>query len=177
YTSLAQVTGLQLDQPTVLLPMEAPSASTAPQSEPWSAPAAGYKWYDSSTFKPGSYGGPAAAAQSEYSFLHQSQLPTQQIFQIRVVVTNLPPNTTVSGFSTGIYLTGGTQIAQFQREDGTWPTSYGYSTAYSVTSDSSGRAFKDLTVRLNPNTTATTANLRLRQNGTNLLTQSVQLAN
>jgi len=177
YTSLAQVTGLQLDQPTVLLPMEAPSASTEPQSEPWSAPAAGYKWYDSSTFKPGSYGGPAAAAQAEYSFLHQSQLPTQQIFQIRVVVTNLPPNTTVSGFSTGIYLTGGTQIAQFQREDGTWPTSYGYSTAYSVTSDSSGRAFKDLTVRLNPNTTATTANLRLRQNGTNLLTQSVQLAN
>ncbi|MCM3635403.1 endonuclease [Paenibacillus camelliae] len=177
YTSLAQVTGLQLDQPTVLLPMEEPSASTEPQSEPWSAPAAGYKWYDSSTFKPGSYGGPAAAAQAEYSFLHQSQLPTQQIFQIRVVVTNLPPNTTVSGFSTGIYLTGGTQIAQFQREDGTWPTSYGYSTAYSVTSDSNGRAFKDLTVRLNPNTTATTANLRLRQNGTNLLTQSVQLAN
>lgn len=177
YTSLDQLAGLQLDQPTALLPMEEPAASTEPQAEPWSAPAAGYKWYDRSTFKPGSYGGPAVAAQAQYSFVHQAQLPTQQAFRIRVVVTNLPPNTTVSGFSTGIYLTGGTQIGQFQRDDGTWPTSYGYSTAYSVTSDSSGRAFKDLTVRLNPSTAATTANLRLRQNGTNLLTQTVQLAN
>jgi len=177
YTSLEQVTGLQLDQPTELLPMEEPTTSTEPQAEPWSAPAAGYKWYDSSTFKPGSYGGPAAAAQAEYSFVHQTQLPTQQTFQLRVVVTNLPPNTTVSGFSTGIYLTGGTQIGQFQLDNGSWPTNYGYSSSYSVTSDSSGRAFKDLTVRLNPGTTATSANLRLRQNGTNLLTQTVQLAN
>lgn len=177
YTSLDQVAGLQLDQPTALLPMEDPAASTEPQAEPWSAPAAGYKWYDRSTFKPGSYGGPPADVQPQYSFVHQAQLPTQQVFQIRVVVTNLKPNTTVSGFSTGIYLTGGTQIGQFQRDDGTWPTSYGYSTTYSLTADNSGRAFKDLTVRLNPGTTASTANLRLRQNGTNLLTQTVQLAN
>ncbi|EHS59495.1 nucleic acid binding ob-fold tRNA/helicase-type protein, partial [Paenibacillus sp. Aloe-11] len=29
---------------------------TEPQPEPWSAPAAGYKWYDPRTYKPGSYG-------------------------------------------------------------------------------------------------------------------------
>ncbi|WP_438825252.1 Ig domain protein group 2 domain protein [Bacillus sp. JJ1609] len=56
YTSLAQVSGLQLDQQTALLSMENPQTSTEPQAEPWSAPAAGYKWYDPSTFKAGSYG-------------------------------------------------------------------------------------------------------------------------
>ncbi|MBW5448745.1 Ig domain protein group 2 domain protein [Cohnella sp. CFH 77786] len=56
YTSLSQVSGLQLDQPTPLLAMEDPASSTEPQPEPWAAPAAGYKWWDPSTFKPGSYG-------------------------------------------------------------------------------------------------------------------------
>lgn len=56
YTALSQVSGLQLDQPTALLSMENPQTSTEPVAEPWSAPAAGYKWYDSSTFKSGSYG-------------------------------------------------------------------------------------------------------------------------
>jgi hypothetical protein len=56
YTSLNQVSGLTLDQPTPLLAMENPQTSTEPAAEPWAAPAAGYKWYDSSTFKSGSYG-------------------------------------------------------------------------------------------------------------------------
>ncbi|SFB09485.1 MULTISPECIES: Ig domain protein group 2 domain protein [unclassified Bacillus (in: firmicutes)] len=56
YTALSQVSGLQLDQPTDLLSMENPQTSTEPVAEPWSAPAAGYKWYDPSTFKSGSYG-------------------------------------------------------------------------------------------------------------------------
>lgn len=56
YTSLSQVPGLTLDTPTPLLSIETPQTSTEPQPEPWSAPANGYKWYDSSTFKSGSYG-------------------------------------------------------------------------------------------------------------------------
>ncbi|WP_425517635.1 lamin tail domain-containing protein [Paenibacillus oenotherae] len=56
YTNLSQVAGLTLDQPTPLLSMETPQTSTEPQAEPWAAPAAGYKWWDSSTFKAGSYG-------------------------------------------------------------------------------------------------------------------------
>ncbi|WML50491.1 Ig domain protein group 2 domain protein [Neobacillus sp. PS3-34] len=56
YTALSQVSGLQLDQQTALLSMENPQTSTEPQAEPWAAPAAGYKWYDPSTFKAGSYG-------------------------------------------------------------------------------------------------------------------------
>ncbi|MGG1677749.1 Ig domain protein group 2 domain protein [Neobacillus sp. NRS-1170] len=56
YTALSQVSGLQLDQPTALLSLENPQTSTEPVAEPWAAPATGYKWYDPSTFKSGSYG-------------------------------------------------------------------------------------------------------------------------
>jgi hypothetical protein len=55
YTSLSQVSGLQLDTATALLAMEDPASSTEPQAEPWATPAAGYKWYDPTTFKAGSY--------------------------------------------------------------------------------------------------------------------------
>ncbi|MFB9329163.1 lamin tail domain-containing protein [Paenibacillus aurantiacus] len=56
YTALNQVAGLTLDQPTPLLAIETPQSSSEPQAEPWAAPAAGYKWWDSSTYKSGSYG-------------------------------------------------------------------------------------------------------------------------
>lgn len=56
YTALNQVSGLTLDTATSLLSFETPSTSTEPQTEPWASPAAGYKWWDSSTFKAGSYG-------------------------------------------------------------------------------------------------------------------------
>ncbi|HJW33469.1 MAG TPA: PKD domain-containing protein [Holophagaceae bacterium] len=55
YTALNQVAGLQLDTATSLLAMETPATSTEPQTEPWATPAAGYKWYDPTTFKAGSY--------------------------------------------------------------------------------------------------------------------------
>ncbi|CAM4343442.1 chitinase N-terminal domain-containing protein [Paenibacillus tarimensis] len=177
YTSLEQVEGLELDNATKLLAFEEPAASTEPQAEPWSAPAAGYKWWDPSTFKPGSYGSQGTVVQNPvYSFVHQAQLPNAETFQIRVLIENLPANTTVSGLSAGIYLAGGTQVAQVQNENGSWPASYGYSSAFSATSDSKGRAYKDLTVRIKPGTSGA-ANLRLRQNGSNLLTKSVTLAN
>ncbi|WP_138494823.1 chitinase N-terminal domain-containing protein [Paenibacillus pinistramenti] len=177
YTDFTQVNGLQLDQPTTLLSFEEPANSTEPQAEPWAAPDAGYKWYDRSTFKAGSYGGPAAAASAVYGLTHQATLPNAADFQIRVTADNLPAGTTVSGFQLGIYLvSGGSQIAMVQNSDGTWPASYGYSTAFSLTADINGHAYKDLTVRLKPGTTAA-ANLRLRLNGTNLKTESVTLGN
>ncbi|WP_088549761.1 OmpL47-type beta-barrel domain-containing protein [Paenibacillus aquistagni] len=180
YTSLSQVPGLQLDQPTALLPMESPQASTEPQPEPWSQPAAGYKWWDASTFKPGSYGSSAPVVNPSYSFVHQSILPNAEDFQIRVLLQNLPPNTTVSGLNAGIYLTGGTQVAKIQNDGGTWPASYGYSTPFSVTSNAQGIAYKDLTVRMKPGTSGA-ASLRLRQNtngsNSNILTTSVSVGN
>ncbi|MGF7030005.1 hypothetical protein J2T17_000910 [Paenibacillus mucilaginosus] len=60
YTKLSQISGLKLDSPTPLLTSspenEIPQQSVEPQAEPWAAPAAGYKWWDPSTFKAGSYG-------------------------------------------------------------------------------------------------------------------------
>lgn len=176
YTDFTQVNGLELDTATALLPFEEPAASTEPQAEPWAAPAAGYKWYDRSTFKAGSYGGPASSANASYSFVKQDTLPNAEDFQIRVVVENMAPNTTVSGYSAGIYLTGGTQVAMIQNESGTWPTSYGYSSTFSVTSDSQGRGIKDLNVRIKPGTTGA-ASLRLRLNGSNLITNAVTVGN
>ncbi|NIK69524.1 chitinase N-terminal domain-containing protein [Paenibacillus sp. BK720] len=178
YTSLSQVNGLQLDQPTALLPFETPSLSTEPQPEPWAAPNAGYKWYDRSTFKAGSYGGATAVSNPAYSFVHQSTLPSSGTsFPVRVVFNNLAPNSTVSNYQIGVYLTsGGTQIAQVQNTDGTWPTAYGYSANFSVTADAAGHAYKDLTIRLKAGSTGA-ANLRLRQNSTNLLTEAVTLGN
>lgn len=176
YTRLNQVENLKLDQPTALLPFEAPAASTEPQAEPWSAPAAGYKWWDTSTFKPGSYGSSTNVSQPEYSLIHQDQLPNAESFQIRVQLGNVAPNATLSGFSAGIYTAGGTQVAQVQNADGTWPSSYGYSPTFNITADAKGLAYKDLTVRIKPGTSGA-ASLRLRQNGTNLLTKSVTIAN
>lgn len=175
YVSLQDVPGLELDEVTALHPFESPEASTEPQPEPWSAPAAGYKWWDPSTFKPGSYGGPIIDDHVVYGFEHQNVLPNAEDFQIRVAVDNLPANSTLSGFSVGIYLTGGTQIAKIQNADGTWPSAYGYGSTFSLTANGQGRAFKDLTVRIKPGVSGT-ANLRLRQNGGNLLTKSVSIA-
>ncbi|GIO10072.1 hypothetical protein J31TS6_61000 [Brevibacillus reuszeri] len=56
YTSFDQLTGFTPSPVTQLLPMENPQTSTEPVPEPWAAPTAGYKWWDASTFKPGSYG-------------------------------------------------------------------------------------------------------------------------
>ncbi|WP_151736938.1 chitinase N-terminal domain-containing protein [Paenibacillus tengchongensis] len=177
YTDFTQVSGLTLDQPTQLLPFEEPALSTEPQAEPWAAPNAGYKWYDRSTFRAGSYGGAAATATAVYNFTHQAVLPNAQNFQIRVSADNLPAGTSVSGFQLGIYqVSGGAQIAKIQNSDGTWPSSYGYSANFSLTADLNGHAYKDLTVQIKPGTTAA-SNLRLRQNGTNLKTEAVTLGN
>lgn len=176
YTSFDQVSGLILDQPTALLAMEDPAASTEPQSEPWAAPAAGYKWWDSTTFKPGSYGAASQpTTQPTYSVVHQSILPNGQEFPIRVVVNNLQPGQTLSGLDLGIYLSGGTQVAQVKRADGTW-SAYGYSDPFSVTADASGQGKIDLTVKIKSGTTGS-ASLRLRLNKTAVLTNTVTIGN
>jgi DNA/RNA endonuclease YhcR with UshA esterase domain len=51
--------GIKLDSPTPLLAngLENPANSVEiPGTEPWGAPAAGYKWYDPATYKAGAYG-------------------------------------------------------------------------------------------------------------------------
>ncbi len=45
-----------LDKPTKVLKFEIPEQSTEPKREPWGTPGHNYKWYDPSTFEPGSFG-------------------------------------------------------------------------------------------------------------------------
>nr|WP_236587783.1 endonuclease [Tumebacillus amylolyticus] len=176
YTSLDQVAGLQLDQPTALLPIETPQQTTEPAAEPWAPPESGYKWYDPTTFKAGSYGSSQApAVNPTYSTVKQATLPNNgQEFPIRIVADSLTPGATLSNFNIGIYLTGGTQIGMVQNPDGTYPTSYGYSPSFSLTADGFGHATRDLTVKLKPGSTGT-ASLRLRQGSNALKTETVTL--
>ncbi|MBS4174477.1 DUF5689 domain-containing protein [Bacillus sp. FJAT-49736] len=177
YTSFDQVSGLQLSPVTKLYDWELPQNTTEPQSEPWAQPTGGYKWYDPSTFAPGSFGSTKSApVNPAYSFVHQATLPNAEEFQIRVKLDNLLPGQTISGLSLGIYLTGGTQVAMVQNPDGTWPTGYGYSANFSVTADSLGHASKDVTVKIKPGSLGA-ANLRLRLNGNNMLTEPVTIGN
>lgn len=177
YTALNQVSGLQLDQPTTLLAMEDPASSTEPQPEPWSAPAAGYKWWDPTTFKAGSYGATSTPIPTlTYSFVHQSVLPNAQTFQLKVVADGMTPNTTQNSFNVGIYLAGGTQVAKVQNSNGSWPSAYGYGENFSLTANSSGHAEKILTMQIKPGTTGA-ASLRLRQSSTAKLTTSVTIDN
>ncbi|RDI36661.1 DUF5689 domain-containing protein [Falsibacillus pallidus] len=176
YTGFDQVPGLTLDEPTKLLDFEQPEKSTEPQAEPWSAPQAGYKWYDPSTFAAGSYGSNKTATLPEYSFVHQSVLPNAQEFQIRVVLDNLQPNETVSGLKLGLYLDGGNQVGYFKGADGTYPKSPGYSSEFSVTADKNGKAFKDVDVTVVKGTEGA-ANLRLKVGSKNALTESVTFGN
>jgi hypothetical protein len=178
YTGFDQVAGEVLDTPTTLLAMEDPAASTEPQAEPWAAPDAGYKWWDSTTFKTGSYGASSVVVGNPtYTTVHQSQLPSAVEFQIRIAGNNMTPNSTVSGLNIGIYLSGGTQVGQVKNADGTWPTTYGYSSSISLTANATGYAYKDLTVRIKPGTALGAANLRLRNNTTVISTEAVTIAN
>jgi DNA/RNA endonuclease YhcR with UshA esterase domain len=177
YTTFDQVSGEQLDQTTQLLPTEDPASSTEPQAEPWSAPAAGYKWWDPSTFKPGSYGSTAVVNNPTYSMVHQAQLPSAQDFQVRVVADNLVPGSTLNGSSIGIYLNGGTQVGLVQNADGSWPTTPGYSQQFSMTADQLGHAYKELNVRIKAGTTLGAANLRLKNGSNNVKTEAVTIAN
>ena len=177
YTLLNQVAGLTLDQPTALLAMEDPASSTEPVAEPWAAPAAGYKWWDPTTFKPGSYGSSSTTNTTPgYSFVHQATLPNQYQFQVKIVKNGMTPNSTESNYNIGVYTSTGTQVAKVQNDNGTWPTSYGYSAYFSLTADANGHAEKIVTMQLNP-TTSGAANMRLRQSTTAKYTEAVTVGN
>lgn len=177
YTSLSSVSGLTLDTATSLYSWETPANSTEPETEPWATPASGYKWYDSTTFKTGSYGASSSSSTTgAFSFTHQATLPNQYEFNVTVTATGLTAGSTTSGYSLGIYTSSGTQVAKVQNSDGTWPSAYGYSSTFSLTANSSGVATKTLTVKINPSVSGA-ANMRIRLNSTAKYTEAVTIAN
>ncbi|SDI06924.1 endonuclease [Alteribacillus bidgolensis] len=167
---------IPLDNVSPLLDKETPKQSTEPEKEPWSEPAANYEWYNPDTFASGSYGSYEEAEKDpSYQFQHQDPLPNNESFTLELIIEGLESGETVTGYNAGMYLDGGEQIAQVQNEDGSWPSSYGYSEKFSVTADEEGIAVKELTVRVKEGTEGP-ANLRLRQGGSNLYTTTVTLA-
>ena len=132
---------------------------------------------DPSTFKTGSYGISTSTNTTDpFAFVHQAQLPNHYVFQVKIIMNGLAANSTTSGYNLGIYNGSGTQVAKVQNSDGTWPSSYGYSTSFSMTADASGHAEKIVNVQINT-TASGAANMRIRQNTTNKFTEAVTIAN
>ncbi|SYX83742.1 OB-fold tRNA/helicase-type nucleic acid binding-protein [Paenibacillus alvei] len=167
YTSFAQVPGLQLDTPTALLPFETPQLSTEPQPEPWAAPAAGYKWWDSSTFKKGSYGAPSGGQNpsGNPAMTHPATVTAATPFNVTITAGGLTPNSSIT-LQIGVYLTGGQQVGQVQQDNGSWPTGYGYN-SFTLTADSTGTAVKTIQVRTQSGKSGA-ANIRLRKDSSNV---------
>lgn len=167
YTNFAQVPGLQLDTPTALLPFETPQLSTEPQPEPWAAPAAGYKWWDSSTFKKGSYGAPSGGQNpsGNPAMTHPATVTAATPFNVTITAGGLTPNSSIT-LQIGVYLTGGQQVGQVQQDNGSWPTGYGYN-SFTLTADSTGTAVKTIQVRTQSGKSGA-ANIRLRKDSSNV---------
>ncbi|MFC0215219.1 DUF5689 domain-containing protein, partial [Paenibacillus chartarius] len=173
-TSLDQYPGLTLDQPTALLDFENPASSTEPQAEPWAAPAAGYKWYDSTTFKPGSYGSTVSVSNPVFSFVSQSTLPSnEKEFPLRIVIDNMAPFATLSNVNVGLYNpSGGAQLGMVSLDDGvTYPANPGYSGSFTVTANAKGHAIKEVKVKIKG--TPASANVRIREGSTARITKTV----
>lgn len=176
YSSFA-TTGITLDTATALYDYENPASSTEPQSEPWDAPASGYKWYDETTFKSGSYGYIVSGNEDDEEEEEQTYrlgVPKEIIageeLPLTIYFSGLSANTTYDGFSVGAYLSGGTQIGKFAEINSAYPNESGYSEGFSITTDSNGDASKVFSFIIDESATGT-FNLRMKQSGSNLLTQ------
>ncbi|SDK27434.1 DUF5689 domain-containing protein [Sediminibacillus albus] len=167
--------GIELDQPTELHDFEIPENSTEPETEPWNNPPSGYKWYDRTTFQPGSYGSEEEAVNPTYSLVYQDTLPgDMQEFQIRLTGEQLERFSTTSDFRLGIYLDGGTQVGQFSLDGEHWTSNYGYSDYFELTADDQGTASETLFVRIKAGVSGE-ANLRVKKGSANLITETVTI--
>ncbi|WP_207643254.1 DNA-binding protein [Cellulosilyticum ruminicola] len=108
-----------------------------------------------------------------YDMIYASTLKVANETAITVRVTNMQPNQTLSNLRVGAYLDGGTQIGLFMKEDGTYPTAYGYSDYFTLTADENGVAYKTFVYKLK---TDGAANLRIKQGTKNVLTDKVTIS-
>ncbi|EKU48573.1 hypothetical protein [Staphylococcus massiliensis] len=188
YTSFKEK-GIELDEKTPLLDFETPENSTEPQKEPWSEPKDGYKWYDPSTFKPGSYGSGEAPTEDPESpsddpndtpetngnatFDLPSQFTAGDTETFTVKLSGYPANQKVSDLKVGMYKAGGEQIGRIAK-DGETADSYGYSTPTSVTTDENGNAVLKYTVKVKDGATGE-ANIRLKQGSKTVTTKQINV--
>ncbi|KRL62948.1 SLAP domain-containing protein [Lactobacillus psittaci] len=175
YTSFSEAK-IALSEKTKLNDNESPDKTTEPEPEPWSSSKAGYKWWDSSTFAPGSYGSKInPTKQADYYFTLPDKIEKGKAATIELKFSGLKPNETVSGYSVGVYTTKAvgsySQGAQVGYVDATnsnnFPKQAGYSDTFSVTADADGNASKKLAIRVDE---VGQFNIRLRNGKSNLKT-------
>lgn len=167
---------IPLDSETALKEFENPEASTEPQAEPWAKPAAGYKWYDTSTFAKGSYGYEGrttnpSAEKNGYSLYIPEQLDSGVELPLTIRISGERSNSTISDLKVGAYLDGGNQIGQFKEPNAEWPDSYGYSDTFSVQTDLNGNAVKHLVFRIKEGTVGN-FKFRIKKGSSNVLTHN-----
>lgn len=168
---------IPLDTTTALHDFETPAKSTEPQKEPWADPAEGYKWYDASTFKPGSYGYTGTVPETDpYILGTPEQIVAGQPLPLTIYFSGLTANTTFTDYKVGAYLEGGTQIGKFAEIGSAFPENYGYSDTFSITSDSAGCASKTLMFQLNE-TASDSFSLRLKKGSETLVTNTCKISN
>ncbi|MDQ0215149.1 uncharacterized protein YdeI (BOF family) [Oikeobacillus pervagus] len=166
---------VSLDAPSPLLTKEYPENTTEPQAEPWSQPSPTYLWFDSSTFASGSFGSSEQPLlESTYSLTYETPLTQGEPFSVQVKMEGLKPGQMMTGYTLGIYIAGGQQIAKVQNEDGSWPSHYGYSSPFTLIANENGVATKQLFLKLDEKIEGD-VNIRLRQGKANLLTESVTI--
>lgn len=166
--------GIKLDNKTPLLNFEQPENSIEPQKEPWTNPIEGYKWYDRSTFKTGSYGSNQRGADDgvdDKSSSHQNQNAKVELtlpqniqphhpFQFTIKLTGYEPNSTISDVRVGLYKDGGKQIGSFSSNRNQFNT-LGYSPGQSIKANGAGEASFTLTAKVTDE--IKDANIRVKQ--------------
>ena len=173
--------GIQLSSKTVLHDFEEPAKSTEPQKEPWSAPANGYKWYDSSTFAPGSYGSTSTAevpSTGNVSLVLDGKPEAKKENKVTVKVTGLAPNAVADNYQLGLFtptaqngFTQGSQVAKTKVGNGEW-LPIGYSEKFSVQADAKGNAEQVVyfSTEFEGN-----YNIRVKQNKDNIVTNPITI--
>lgn len=153
-----KASGLTLDTKTKLLDFERPERSTEPEKEPWSQPPSGYKWYDPTTFKAGSYDSekgadPQPNTPDDHTPPNQNEKVTFDIpqnvsvnepFEMTIHLKGFEANQTLENLRVGIYKEGGRQIGQFSSKDNDYNPP-GYSTLPTVKADENG----NVTIKVN----------------------------
>src|SRR5690606_15250995 len=112
--------------------------------------------------------------ESTYSLTYETLLTQGEPFSVQVKMEGLKPGQMMTGYTLGIYIAGGQQIAKVQNEDGSWPSHYGYSSPFTLIANENGVATKQLFLKLDEKIEGD-VNIRLRQGKANLLTESVTI--
>ncbi|WP_323703863.1 DNA-binding protein [Mammaliicoccus sp. Dog046] len=179
YTTF-EALNIPLDKATPLLDFEKPENSVEPQAEPWAQPKAGYEWFNSDTFAPGSYGGPADSdggtdnpgnSSGTATLDYPTSVKSGETFKVTTTLSGYEANTTVSDLKLGMYTDGGTQIGKIGVGDQAGST-FGYSAPTSVKTDANGKGVVTFTVQVK-DSVAGSANIRLKQGSTNVVTEAV----